>query len=358
MARVHNFNAGPAGLPLAALERAQREMLDIAGSGMSIMEHSHRASTYEAIHNEAISLLRELMGIPETHDVLFLQGGASQQFAQVPMNLRGDGESADYIITGTWAQKAYSVAQQAGMTRIAATTEVQGKFPRVPRADELKLDENAAYLHITTNNTIAGTQFHEYPKPSVPLVADMSSDILSRPIQVADFGLIYAGAQKNLGPSGVTVVIIHRSLVEKGRADIPEFFQYRTHAKANSLSNTPPTFAIYMLRNVLACVKEEGGVAAMAKRNLSKANLLYQVLDERADFYSSPVERSSRSHMNVVFNLPTPELEASCIAAAHARGMVGLKGHRIVGGLRASIYNACPIESVEALAEFLRSFNG
>lgn len=356
MAPIHNFNPGPAVLPLPALVRARDEFLDVNGSGMSIMEHSHRAKVYESIHNEAIALLRELCAIPETYDVLLLQGGASQQFAVVPMNLLEAGKSADYVVTGTWSQKALKEARCFGRPRVAATTEVDGKFYRVPNAGEIDLDPDAAYVHITTNNTIAGTQFHEIPRTRAALVADMSSDIMSRPLDVSRFGLIYAGAQKNLGPSGVTVVIIRKDLVEAGRRDIPAFFQYRTHAADNSLFNTPPTFAIYMLRNVLDWLKEQGGLAAMDERNREKAQLLYDVLDERADFYQCRVEKSSRSLMNVVFNLPTPELEAECIAAAQKLGMVGLKGHRLVGGLRASIYNACPKDSVYALAEFLRTF--
>jgi len=356
MARVHNFNAGPAGLPLAALERAPRDLLDIEGTGMSIMEHSHRGKTYEAVHNEAIALLRELLGVPSDYDILFLQGGATQQFALVPMNLRKEGRSADYVITGAWSKKALKEAEVTGKARVAVTTEVEGKFLRIPKATELDLDDSAAYVHITSNNTIAGTQFSEFPETKAPLVADMSSDILSRPIDVSRFGLIYAGAQKNLGPSGLTVVIVRKDLVESGNQNIPTIFQYREHAATNSLLNTPPTFAIYILRNVLDWVKSEGGLAAIAKRNDEKAAILYDVIDERSDFYSSPVEKDSRSKMNVVFNLPTPELEAACIAEAQKRGMVGLKGHRSVGGMRASIYNACSVESVNALATFLRSF--
>jgi phosphoserine aminotransferase len=356
MARVHNFNPGPAVLPRAALERAQRELLDIDATGMSIMEHSHRAKTYEAIHNEAIALLRELAGIPNDYDVLLLQGGASQQFAMVPMNLLKPGLSADYIVTGTWAKKAFKEAARIGAPRVAASTEVDGKFRRVPKQSELTLDDAAVYVHMTSNNTIAGTQFHQFPVTNAPLIVDMSSDILSRPMDVRQTGLIYAGAQKNLGPSGVTVVIVRQDLVEAGNDRIPEIFQYRTHAAANSLSNTPCTFGVYMLRNVLSWLKDLGGLPEIAKRNEAKAALLYEVLDERSDFYLCPVERESRSQMNVVFNLPSAELEAECVAAALERGMVGLKGHRLVGGLRASIYNACPMESVEALADFLRSF--
>jgi phosphoserine aminotransferase len=357
MARVKNFNAGPAALPLPALERAHAELLDYAATGMSIMEHSHRGKAYEAVHNEAVALIRELLVVPESYDVLFLQGGASAQFAWVPMNLLAAGKSADYVLTGTWAKKAFGEAKSVGTVRSAASTEVDGKFPRVPTQQELQLDPNAAYLHFTSNNTIAGTQFFTYPDGgAVPLIADMSSDIMWRPTDVTKFGLIYAGAQKNLGPSGVTLVIVRKDLVEGGRKDIPKIFQYRTHAAENSLYNTPPTFGIYLLRNVLAHVKEQGGLAAMEKHNREKAALLYQAIDARPDFYRCPVDKDSRSLMNVVFNLPTAELEAEFIAASQKAGMVGLKGHRSVGGVRASIYNACPREWVQGLVDFMAEF--
>ncbi len=357
MARVMNFNAGPAALPLAALERAQKELLDLNGSGMSVMEHSHRGKQYEAVHNEAIGLVRELLAVPENYDVLLLQGGASQQFAVVPMNLLPAGKSADYILTGSWSQKAYKEAKNLGTVRVAGTTEKDKKFARVPKQSELELDPNAAYAHITSNNTIFGTQWHEFPNTgSVPLVADMSSDIMWRPIDVSKFGLIYAGAQKNLGPSGLVVVIVRKELVAAGRQDIPVIFQYRTHADNNSLYNTPPTFSVYMLRNVLAEIKRSGGLAAVEKLNREKGKLLYDAIEERGDFYSCPVEKDSRSYMNVVFTLKTPELEAEFLAEAQKRGMSGLKGHRSVGGMRASIYNAVPLEAVRSLAEFMRSF--
>jgi len=357
MARVMNFNAGPSALPLRALERAQAELIDLNGSGMSVLEHSHRGKVYEAVHNEAVALVRELFAVPSDYDVLFLQGGASQQFAVVPMNLLESGRSADYILTGTWSKKALSEAKAVGTPRIAASTEVDGKFQRIPAQAELSLDPNACYVHMTTNNTIFGTQFQSFPEVGgVPLIADMSSDIMWRPIDVSRFGLIYAGAQKNLGPSGVTLVIIKRELVERGRKDIPKIFQYRTHQAENSLYNTPPTFGIYLLRNVLAVVKEDGGLSAVEARNRHKAGLLYAAIDARPDFYRCPVERESRSLMNVVFNLPTPELEAEFIALAQKRGMSGLKGHRSVGGVRASIYNACELAWVEALVAFMKEF--
>jgi phosphoserine aminotransferase len=332
-------------------------MLDFAGTGMSIMEQSHRAKPYDAVHEEALSLIRRLLPVPDSHDILFLQGGATQQFAQVPMNLRKEGQSADYVTTDVWGQKALKEALLTGTAREAATTIVGDKFFRVPKSDEIKRDKHAAYLHITSNNTVMGTQFLEFPdSPGVPVVADMSSDIMGRPIDVSQFGLIYAGAQKNLGPSGVTVVIIDRKLIDDGRRDIPYFFQYRTHAEARSLSNTVPTFGVYMLRNVLLWLEAEGGIAAIYKRNLMKAEQLYRVLEERPDFYRLSVEKESRSFMNVVWNLPTEDEEKKCVAAATQAGLVGLKGHRIVGGLRASLYNAVSAESVDALCEFLQHY--
>jgi len=357
MARVINFNAGPAALPLGALERAQKELLDIGGSGMSVMEHSHRGKLYEAIHDEAIALLKELLAIPDNYDVLFLQGGASQQFAVVPMNLLPPGKSADYIQTGVWSQKALKEAKLLGTARIAGSTEKDKKFARVPKQSELELDPNAAYVHLTSNNTIFGTQWHDFPDTgSVPLVADMSSDIAWRPIDISKFGLIYAGAQKNLGPSGLVVVIVRKDLVENGRKDIPVIFQYRTHAETNSMYNTPPTFSVYMLRNVLAEMKASGGLSAVEKLNREKAALLYDALDARPDVFSTPVEKESRSTMNVVFTLQSEALEAEFLAEAKKAKMEGLKGHRSVGGMRASIYNAVPLEGVAALAELIKKF--
>lgn len=357
MARVINFNAGPAALPLGALERAQKELLDIDGSGMSVMEHSHRGKVYEAVHNEAIALVKELMNVSDDYNILLLQGGASQQFAVIPMNLLPQGKSADYIQTGAWSQKAYKEAKVLGTARVAGNTEKDKKFSRIPKQSELELDPNAAYAHITSNNTIFGTQWHDFPDTgSVPLIADMSSDIAWRPIDVSKFGLIYAGAQKNLGPSGLVVVIVRKDLVEAGRKDIPVIFQYRTHVENNSLYNTPPTFSVYMLRNVLAEVKAKGGLSAMEKYNREKAALLYSAIDARSDIFASPVDVDSRSTMNVVFTLKTPELETEFLAEAKKAKMEGLKGHRSVGGMRASIYNAVPREGVAALADLIKSF--
>ena len=323
MARVDNFNAGPAGLPLPALERARDELLDFEGTGMSIMEHSHRGKSYEAVHNEAISLLRELAAIPDDYEVLFLQGGASMEFARIPMNLLHEGQSADYVITGGWAEKAYEeagrVAKMLGgspapSVRIAANTAVDKRFTRVPKQSELELDAKAAYVHMTTNNTLFGTQFHYVPETAAPLVADMSSDFLWKPIDVSRYAMIYAGAQKNIGPSGVLVVVIKKSLVEAARKDIPTIFRYDTFAKNNSLYNTPPTFAIYLIRNVLRVVADAGGLAEVEKRNRKKAETLYGAIDAASDFYKAGVERESRSTMNVVFRLPSEELEKTFVA--------------------------------------------
>jgi phosphoserine aminotransferase len=357
MARVHNFNAGPAALPLPALERAQRELIEFEGTGMSIMEHSHRGKAYEAVHNEAIALIRQLLGVPDEYYVLFLQGGACQQFAMVPMNLLPPGRSADYILTGGWSEKAYQEAGRVGTARVAATTEVDKRYTRIPRQDELRLDPGAAYVHMTSNNTLFGTQWHWLPDTGeVPLVADMSSDFLWRRVDVRKFALIYAGAQKNIGPSGVTVVLARKDVVDAGRKDIPMIFRYATHAANNSLYNTPPTFGIYLVRNVLAYTAEIGGLEEVERRNRRKAEIVYGAIDERPDFFKAPVEKESRSLMNIVFRLPTEELEKRFVAEAALEGMVGLAGHRSTGGIRVSTYNAVEIASVERLVEFMRAF--
>jgi phosphoserine aminotransferase len=357
MARVYNFNPGPAALPLQALERARDELIDFRGSGMSIIEHSHRGKEYEAVHDEAIALIRELLSVSDDYHVLFLQGGASQQFAMVPMNLLPPGKSADYVLTGGWSEKALEEAKIVGTTRIAATTGVSGKYTRIPKASELDLDPKAAYVHLTSNNTLFGTQWSEFPDTgSVPLVCDMSSDFMWRKFDVNKFGLIYAGAQKNVGPSGIAIVLARKDLVEGGRKDIPKVFRYKTHADNRSLYNTPPTFSIYLVRNVLACLKEEGGLAAVEKKNREKGRILYGAIDENPDFFRAPVEKDSRSLMNVVFRLPTEALEDQFVAEAKKAKMVGLKGHRSVGGIRVSTYNAVSIEAVQTLTTFMREF--
>jgi phosphoserine aminotransferase len=356
--RVINFNPGPAGLPLPALERARDELLDFQGSGMSIMEHSHRGKEYDAVHTETISLLTELLGIPDTHQVLFLTGGASQQFAQVPMNFLPPGASADYLMTGGWSEKAYEEAKLVGQARIAATTVLPDKrYVRVPRPDEVKVDPKAAYVHMTSNNTLYGTQWHTWPEVGdVPLVADMSSDFMWKPMDVSRFAFIYAGAQKNLGPSGVLIAVARKDFIARGRKDIPKIFRYSTHAENNSLYNTPPTLAIYLCRNVLAWVKQVGGLAQLEKWNREKGELLYGALDKHAGFYQAPVERDSRSYMNVVFKLPSEALDDKFVAEAKKAGMVGLKGHRLTGGIRVSTYNAVTVDNVKTLVSFMEEF--
>jgi phosphoserine aminotransferase len=358
MARVINFNAGPAGLPLPALEKAREELLDFKGSGMSIMEHSHRGKEYEAVHNEAISLLTELLGIPDTHSVLFQQGGASMQFAVLPMNLLPKDGSADYIQTGVWGEKAIAEAKLLGKVNVAANTlNAEKKFTRVPKAAEYKFDPNAAYVHVTSNETIDGVQFHEFPSTgNVPLIADMSSDFIWKKFDVSKFGMIYAGAQKNVGPSGVAVLIMRKDLIEKGRTDIPKIFRYSTHAKENSLYNTPPTFSIYLIRNVLEWMKAQGGLAWVEQQNTEKAQLLYAAIDKHAGFYRCPVEKESRSVMNIVYRLPTEALEEKFVAEAKKAGMIGVKGHRSVGGIRISAYNAVSVDNIKTLVSFMESF--
>lgn len=354
--RAYNFNAGPAALPLEVLQQAQEQFVDFEGSGMSLMEMSHRGKTYEAVHFEAEKLLRELLAIPEGYQVLFLQGGASTQFAMVPMNLMSPGRKAAYVHTGAWAAKAIKEAKQFGEVAIAASTEADG-FMRIPSPDELAIPDNAAYVHLTSNETIGGTQWTEYPDTgAVPLVADMSSDILCRPLNVAPFGLIYAGAQKNLGPSGVTIVIIREDLIRQPSMTVPTMLQYATHAKSGSLYNTPPTFAIYMVNLVLKWLKNKGGAEAMERINKEKAGLLYDAIDGSGGFYRGCAQPGSRSIMNVTFRLENEELEKLFVKESEAAGFAGLKGHRDVGGLRASIYNAVPLESVRALVDFMRDF--
>lgn len=353
--RALNFYAGPAALPLPALERAQRELLDFEGTGLSIMEHSHRGPAYGAVHQEALDLLRRLLGVPDAYHVLLLQGGARQQFAMIPMNLIREGRSADYVVTGHWAQQAHAEAGFVGTARVAATTLEDGTFVRIP--DRLDLDPGAAYVHITSNNTLYGTQWARYPDTGeVPLVCDMTSDLLTRPIDVSRFGLIYAGAQKNLGPAGVTVVIVRKDLVESARTDIPSVFRYASFAAKDSLWNTPPTFAIYMLRNTLAVLEERGGAEGLGQANAAKARSVYSAIDAHPEFFRCPVPEGSRSIMNVVFRLPREELEASFLKGASERGMVGLKGHRKVGGIRASLYNAVEADWVAELVDFMEEF--
>ena len=332
MSRTWNFYAGPAILPAAALERAKAEIPDWDRTGMSVMETSHRSKEYDLVHHEAMDLIKSLLALDDDHQVLFIQGGASLQFAMLPMNFIPKGGSADYVITGSWSQKALKEANIVAKGRVAATGE-GGGFTRIPDPDDYDLDPEAAYVHITSNNTIKGTQFREFPNTDgVPLVADMSSDILWRPIDANAFSLIYAGAQKNIGPSGVTIVIVRKSWLETANRDLPTMLSYGTFSAKDSLYNTPPTFAIYMVRNVLEWVKDEGGLTAMESRNRAKGDRLYGVIAANSGFYSCPVAEDSRSYMNVVFRLPSEDLEATFVAEAKAAGMVGLKGHRSVAG--------------------------
>lgn len=354
--RAHNFNAGPAALPLAILEQAQGEFLNFGGAGMSILEMSHRGKEYEAVHNKAIALLKELLAIPENYEVLFLQGGASLQFAMVPMNFLHAHKVASYVVTGAWAEKAYEEAAKLGEATVAATTK-DGNHSRIPTIDELKYNQDAAYLHLTSNNTIFGTQWQDFPDTgAVPLIADMSSDLLCKPLDVSKFGLIYAGAQKNLGPAGVTVVIIRRDLLEKANKNLPAMLRYSTFAKDNSLYNTPPAFSIYMVSLMLEWVKQQGGVVAMEKRNREKAALIYDAIDKSGGFYTGHAQADSRSLMNITFRLSDADLEKKFLDTAKKAGFVGLAGHRSVGGCRASAYNAVPYESCKALRDLMIKF--
>ena len=355
--RIFNFSAGPAVLPEPVLRKAQEAIWDVAGSGIGIMEHSHRGKVFDRIRDEAEQACRDLAGIPDNYQVLFLQGGASLQFSMVPMNLLPSDRTADYLLTGVWAQKAVKEAKILGAKVHLAASSESTNFDRIPQASEIKYSERPAYVHLTTNNTIYGTQWRSEPAvPSgVPLVADTSSDMYSRPIDVSRYGLIYAGAQKNLGPSGVVLVIIRDDLVEAGPKTLPTMLQYRTHAAEKSLYNTPPTFGIYVMGEVFKWIQSQGGLKATAEHNESKARLLYDFVDQ-SDFFRGTAQLDSRSLMNICFRAPTEELENKFVAEATKRGLDGLKGHRSVGGMRASVYNACPRAAVEALLAFMKEF--
>jgi phosphoserine aminotransferase len=356
--RVFNFNAGPGALPLPVLERIKEELLDWRGSGMSVMEMSHRSPEFESINATAEAGLRKHLAIPEEYAVIFVQGGGSMQFTMAPMNLCLPGKPVDLIHTGTWTAKALGELKKGVLHHVAASTEAE-KFVRLPRKDEIKYSADASYVHMCTNNTIEGTQWTEMPETGdVPLVADMSSDIASRPIDVRKFGLIFAGAQKNLGPSGVTVVIVRKDLVERADKNLPTILQYRTFIKEKSLYNTPPTFAVYIVGLVMEWIESEGGMAGIEKRNNAKAKLLYDTLEASGGFYSCPVEKASRSKMNVVFRVAggSEEIEKQFGKEAAAAGLVGTPGHRSVGGMRVSLYNAVTIEAVEALTSFMGEF--
>ena len=355
MTRIFNFSAGPAVLPLPVLEEARRDLVALPGVGMSVMEISHRSKTFENLLGGAIADLRALAGIPSNYQVLMLQGGASLQFSMVPMNLLLPGRVADYVDTGSWADKAIKEAKKVGTVQITGSTKGD-HYSRIPAASDLALTAGAAYVHITTNNTIEGTEWHSLPEVGeTPLVADASSDILSRPIEVGRFGLIYAGAQKNLGPSGVTLVIVRDDLLPRSQDSLPIMMNYKVQAENNSLYNTPNTFGIYILGLTLKWLTSLGGLGAMAAINQRKAGKLYAEID-RTGFYRGTAQTDSRSLMNVTFRLPSEELEKMFDKQATGAGLDGLKGHRSVGGMRASIYNAFPEEGVDALIDFMREF--
>jgi phosphoserine aminotransferase len=353
--RIFNFSAGPAVLPLSVLEEAQRELVSLPGVGMSVMEISHRSKAFDEIIGSAERGVRELLGLPENYHVLFLQGGASLQFSMIPMNFLPREGSADYLITGSWGKKALKEAKREGSVNVAATT-ADGGFTRVPGQDELKLDPKAAYVHFTTNETIEGVEWKQEPETGdVPLVADASSDILSHVIPVEKYALIYAGAQKNMGPSGVTLVIIRDDLLERIPDGLHTMLDFRTHVQNKSLYNTPNTWGIYIINLVCKWLQEKGGLPAMQRENEAKAQLLYDAIDATT-FYRGHADADSRSIMNVTFRLPSEELEKRFAGEATAAGLDGLKGHRSVGGIRASIYNAFPREGVEALVSFMQEF--
>lgn len=355
MTRVFNFSAGPAILPEAVLRQAAEEMLDWHGTGMSVMEMSHRGKEFIAIHAEAEANLRELMGIPANYKVLFLQGGAIGENAILPMNLIGRTGRADYVVTGEWSKKSMKEAATYGQVNLAASGEAS-KFTAIPKQSEWKLDAGASYVHMCSNETIGGVQFHWTPETGdVPLVSDMSSDILSRPVDVSKYGLIYAGAQKNMGPSGVTVVIVREDLLGHALPITPSAFNYKTQAENDSMYNTPPTYSIYIAGLVFKHVKAMGGLKAMEEHNVAKAKVLYDYLDA-SSFYRNSVAKEDRSLMNVPFRLKDDALDEAFLKGAQARGMLQLKGHRITGGMRASIYNAMPIEGVKALVQYMKEF--
>jgi len=353
--RIHNFSAGPAVLPVSVLEEIQRDLVSLPGVGMSILEISHRSAAFEAILAQAEADIRALAAIPSNYKVLFLQGGASLQFSMVPMNLLTSGATADYIDSGSWAEKAIKEAKRVGTVNVAATTKAEN-YSRVPRQDELKLTPGAAYVHMTSNNTIEGTEYKELPAVGdVPLVSDTSSDMFSRPIDISRHALIYSGAQKNMGPAGVTVVIVRDDLLQRSSKSLPTMLNYAVHAENGSMYNTPPAFAVYALGLVMKWLIANGGLTAIAKTNERKAAKLYSEID-RTGFYRGTADKGCRSLMNVTFRLATEELEKQFIKESNAAGLDGLKGHRSVGGMRASIYNAFPEDGVDALVSFMRDF--
>lgn len=354
--RIFNFAAGPAVLPETVLAEAQRDLMALPGVGMSILEISHRSKTFDEVIQGCEADIRRLAGVPASHHVLFLQGGASLQFAMVPMNFLPAGGKADYIVTGSWGKKAVKEAQKVGAVNVSAPTEAEN-FNRIPEPGQLRLDPEAAYVHFTSNETIHGVEWTREPETgSVPLVCDASSDIFSRPIDAGKYALIYAGAQKNLGPSGVTLVVLRDDMLARSPKNLPTMLDYNTHAKEKSLYNTPPVFGIYIMRLTMRWLLAEGGLEAMARRNAEKAKILYDAIDGSRGFYRPHAKLGSRSNMNVTFRLPSEELEKQFVSESKASRLDGLKGHRSVGGIRASIYNAFPRAGVEALVSFMKEF--
>jgi phosphoserine aminotransferase len=354
LARIFNFSAGPAALPQSVLEQAQTEMLDFQGSGMSVMEMSHRGKEFVAIAAQAEADFRELLGVSDDYHVLFLQGGATTQFAGVPLNLTHAGDTVDFVDTGAWSVKAIKEAGKYCNVNIAASSKASN-YDTIPDVGAWQVSPDARYLHICSNETIGGVQFQEFPELGVPLVADMSSDFLSRPVNVDQFAVIYGGAQKNLGPAGLTVVAVRKELCGNARVETPTALDYAVQAEADSMSNTPPTYVWYLIGLVFAWLKAQGGLAGINELNQRKATKLYAAIDN-SNFYHSPVDRSVRSLMNVPFTMPDASLDAQFVAQADARGLSGLKGHRSVGGMRASLYNAVPEAAVDALIEFMNEF--
>ncbi|MDH3349592.1 MAG: 3-phosphoserine/phosphohydroxythreonine transaminase [Desulfobulbaceae bacterium] len=352
--RIYNFSPGPATLPYSVLEEAAVDIVNFKNKGIGLIELSHRSKEFMAVADKTEALIRELLEVPNNYKVLFLQGGASSQFYTIPMNLLGGGKKATYLNTGTWAKKAIKEAKLFGDIDVPFSSE-EASFNRVPRHDEYTVNQESEYLYFVSNNTIYGTQFHEMPTADTMLISDMSSDIMSRPLDVSKFGIIYAGAQKNMGPAGVTIVIIRDDLLDRAPENTPTMLRYKTHADKGSMFNTPPCFSIYCVGRVMQWLKDLGGLKVMEKMNLEKATLLYNAIDA-TDFYRGHAEKESRSLMNISFNLPTPELEKQFIAEAEQIGLNGLKGHRSIGGCRASIYNAFPKEGVEKLVHFMEKF--
>ena len=355
--RAHNFNAGPSVLPLPVLEQAQRELLDFKGTGMSVMEISHRSKEFEAVIGEAEQDLRALLSVPANYKVLFLQGGATLQFAMIPMNLRAPGASADYIVTGAWSKAAIKEAKKLGTSKVAYSGE-SNNFKQTPNQADLNLDPQAAYLYFCSNETIHGVEFPSEPTPpvGVPLIVDTSSDFISRPIDVSKYGMLYAGAQKNAGPAGVVVTVIREDLLERVPENLPVMLDYKAQVAGGSMHNTPPCFAIYMVGLVFKWALGLGGLTEVQRRNEVKADVIYHVIDASGGFYKGHATPEARSRMNITFRLPSEELEDTFAKEAKKLNMIGLKGHRSVGGMRASTYNALPLESAQALAEFMKEF--